>query len=372
MQKLKHRYGFKRKKLMNTEYNSKEDKQLTFGNQNMEWIDTINDYDSVKKSLEKNKLIYRGVNEAKYKLYTSLQRQFLSNKVNRNRYRTLFDFMNEEINQIKPDDVLPKYYKALGAPVTDYLYMSFLQHYGAPTTLMDFSEDIDTALYFATQDVAYKMDGAVQNHISNYVSLYWIDPNEKEEGSGLISIYEKVLQNCINGIAHLLEDSTYEKDSFQLESEVGKYLSFSNLENVNLGVLWGDNDSRYKRLFLSSDKYYSELQDQICSSLRTASRSAARKWKDSIQFLFKQAVVIANLNQVAQKGCFIHYMPDDVNIPLEEFSTPDKRSNLRIHCINIHKSLCPIIRRTLTVTKDSLFPKPETISKMIYDETVCM
>ena len=170
MRNLAHRYGFKRKN-MNTEYNSREDKQLAFGNQNMEWIDTIDDYNSIKKSLGKHKLIYRGVNEAKYKLYTSLQRQFLSNKVNRNRYPTLFDFMNEEINQIKLDKVLPKYYKALGAPVTDYLFMSFLQHYGAPTTLMDFSEDIDTALFFATQDVAYKMDRAVQNHISNYVSL---------------------------------------------------------------------------------------------------------------------------------------------------------------------------------------------------------
>lgn len=359
-------------KNMNTEYNSREDKQLVFGKQNMEWIDTIDDYNSVKKSLWKHKLIYRGLNEAKYKLYTSLQRQFLSNKVNRNRYPTLFDFMKEEINQIKLDKVLPKYYKALGAPVTDYLYMSFLQHYGAPTTLMDFSEDIDIALYFATQDVAYKMDGALQNHISNYVSLYWIDPNEKEEGSGLISIYEKVLKNCINGMDHLLKDSTHEINSSQLESEVGRYLSFSNLKDVNLGVLWGDNDSRYKRLFSSSDKYYSELQDQICSSLRTASRSAAKKWKDSIQFLFKQAVIIANLNQIAQNGCFIHYMPDDVNIPLEEFSIPDKRSNLKIHCINIHKSLCPIIRRTLTATKDNLFPKPETISKKIYDKTVCM
>ena len=338
----------------------------------MEWIDTINDYDHVKQSLEKYKLIYRGVNEAKYKLYTSLQRQFLSNKVNRNRYRTLFDFMNEEINQIKSDYVLPKYYKALGAPVTDYLYMSFLQHYGAPTTLMDFSEDIDTALYFATKDVAYKMDGAVQNHISNYVSLYWIDPNEKEEDSGLVSIYEKVLEDCINGMAQLLKDSTHEINCSQLESEVGKYLSFSNLMNVNLGVLWGDNDSRYKRLFLSSDKYYSGLHDQIRRSLRTSSRSAAKNWKDSIQFLFKQAVVIANLNQVAQKGCFIHYMPDDVNIPLEEFLTPSKKSILKIHCINIHKSLCPTIRRTLTATKDSLFPKPETISKKIYDKTVCM
>ena len=359
-------------KNMSTEYNSREDKQLAFEKQNMEWIDTIDDFNSVKKFLGKHKLIYRGLNEAKYKLYTSLQRQFLSNKVNRNRYRTLFDFMNEEINQIKLDKVLPKYYKALGAPVTDYLYMSFLQHYGAPTTLMDFSESIDTALYFATLDVAYKMDGAVQNHISNYVSLYWIEPNEKEEGSGLISIYEKVLEKCINGMDLLLKDSTHEINSPQLELKVGKYLSFSNLENVNLGVLWGNNDSRYQRLFLSSDNYYSQLQDQICRSLRTKSRSAAKKWKDSIQFLFKQAVVIANLNQVAQKGCFIHYMPDDVNIPLEEFSTISKKSNLEIHCINIHKSLCPVIRSTLTSTKDSLFPKPETISKKIYDKTVCM
>ena len=137
-------------------------------------------------------------------------------------------------------------------------------------------------------------------------------------------------------------------------------------------MLWGDNNSRYKRLFLSSDKYYSELQDQIRRSLRTASRSAAKKWEDSIQFLFKQTVVIANLNQVAQKGCFIHYMPDDVNMPLEEFSALGKKSNLEIHCMNIHKSLCPIIGSTLTATKDSLFPKPETISKKIYDKTVCM
>lgn len=80
---------------------------------------------SVKESLGKHKLIYRGVNEAKYKLYTSLQRQFLSNKINHNQYQTLFDFMNKEIEQLKLDPILPKYYKDLGVPITDYFIHEF-------------------------------------------------------------------------------------------------------------------------------------------------------------------------------------------------------------------------------------------------------
>lgn len=363
------------------EYTSIEKKKIAFGKFFSE-IDAIQEFHMLYDSLkEKDHAIFRGVNEAKYKIFSSLQRKFQIEAINRIKYQDQFSFMNQEIQELEGSKVLPKYYKSLGTPITDYLYMSFLQHYSAPTTFIDFSENIDKALYFATRDIEYSYP-TDNKTISNYVSLYWIESTNGK--LPLPPVYDIVVKQCIKALyafLSTLETSAVQTDRDDNHSEksediktvkqvINKYLSFDYLKSVELGLILGNNDSRYQRLFVE-EQYYVDLCGQITKYLKTRSKSAMNLWQESIKFLFKEAVVIANLNQVAQEGCFIHFLPPDVNTALEEYEVPESNSKLEIHCANIHKSLCPYIQKWLydqkNISQQSLFPNPQTIAENAYN-----
>lgn len=338
------------------EYTSIEKKKIAFGKSFSE-IDAIQEFHMLYDSLrEKDHTIFRGVNEAKYKIFSSLQRKFQIEAINRIKYQDQFSFMNQEIQELEGSKVLPKYYKSLGTPITDYLYMSFLQHYSAPTTLIDFSENINIALYFATRDIEYSYPSD-NNTISKYVSLYWIEPTK--DSRPLRFVYDILVKQCIEELQaklDTLETTTKQPDRDSNHSEksediktvvkqvINKYLSFDYLKLVKFGLILGNNDSRYQRLFVE-EQYYIDLCGQITTYLKTRSQSAMNLWQKSIKFLFKEAVVIANLNQVAQEGCFIHFLPSDVNTALEEYVVSESNSKIEIHCANIHKSLCPYIQK---------------------------
>lgn len=103
------------------EYTSIEKKKISFGKSFSE-IDAIQEFHMLYDSLrEKDHTIFRGVNEAKYKIFSSLQRKFQIEAINRIKYQDQFSFMNQEIQELEGSKVLPKYYKSLGTPITDYL-----------------------------------------------------------------------------------------------------------------------------------------------------------------------------------------------------------------------------------------------------------
>lgn len=328
-------------------------------------INEVNDFDNLYRKLERNKnLIFRGMNESKYKLLTSLQRNFLCGKINNTKYNQK-QFMYEEVDRLK-NSILSSYYKSLGVPVNDYLYMSFLQHYESPTSLMDFTEDIDVSLYFASRDPNYERGVVEENDILNYVSLYWINVSA---GDGLQPIYKSVLKCFFEGIDALLFKEISCKE---IESLINYCLSVDYLSTLQIGVIRGHNASRYKRLFLE-EPWYKEMNHTILTFMKTRSRSAYNAIVNSVEFLFKKAIVIANLNQVEQRGCFIHYMPEMIKMPLEEFAFKDANGRFIINCVNIHKSLCPYIQHriaTKNINTGTLFPQPKIISLEAYQDAM--
>lgn len=365
------------------EYTSLDEKVDVFADPGIEnsvgklyCIDTMQEFNTFRNSVSMKRMIFRGMNEAKYKIFSSLQRRFQIGAINSKTYPTLFSFMYREIQDLKDSTVLPEYYKSLGTPVTDYLYMSFLQHYSAPTSLIDFSESLNVALYFATRDVKYSYQTKGED-ISNYVSLYWIDKNDES----LPSIYDIVVKKSIEGLKSELDivKKSEEKRKVKINSVVKPFINDCCLtskflfQSADLGLISGKNDSKYHRLLIE-DKYYWDLCKQITTYLKTRSKSSMNLWQDSLKFLFKQTIVIANLNQVAQHGCFIHFTPQNVGTALEEYVLPSSNSKLKIHCANIHKSLCPYIQKWLydhtNVSQQSLFPNPQTIAENAYNMSI--
>lgn len=345
-------------------YNTSDEKHTAF--KHYEQIDNASEFDSFYDRIAgQQDLIFRGLNEAKYKLVTSLQRYFLSGRINGLHY-SQSSFMSKELNFLKQtqEEILPNYYKAIGAPITDYLYLSFLQHYEAPTTFMDFSKDINVALFFATNGITFPAC-ITNNSIDNCISLYWLNLNENR--CTLPSIFEYTLEYC----RKTLFDMVRTVDSSDIYAKlISQYLSFDTIGELPLGYIDGDNSSRFHRVF-TPDLYIEQLQKEIVTFMNRQSKSAQEKLERSIRYLFKQTIVIANLNQVAQKGCFIHYVPQNVNTGLEDYMDSNGH-HLSIHCADINKSLVPYIQHNLQKngkTTDRLFPAPRHIASDAYTST---
>ena len=75
-------------------------------------------------------------------------------------------------------------------------------------------------------------------------------------------------------------------------------------------------------------------------------------------------MVWANLNLIAQKGCFINYNRDD--IPLEEYL---KNNYLpKIHCIDIPKSFEKYVSERINKKHEDIFPQEEDIAQNSYHD----
>lgn len=143
-------------------------------------IDTKSDFDNffrgfIYKGNTKN-YFFRGMNEAKYMLYNSGQRAWLTYELNK--YGISYqEFMNKQVLEVRQiqKGLLSKFYKSFGYYPNDISMLSFLQHYGGATPFLDFTENLYVGLYFA-------MDGLKHNPssgIDNYFSIYVIENNGK-------------------------------------------------------------------------------------------------------------------------------------------------------------------------------------------------
>jgi hypothetical protein len=194
----------------------------------------------------------------------------------------------------------------------DFPLLSILQHYKAPTPLMDWTYDLNIALFFAIMDVK-KSDR--NNVIDDYISVYKLN---KENHSSF-------LKNNLN------------------------YLSANVFPNVSwLGGVLQDSNS----VIYISDFEISEFEDL-----------EKRKTKPITTYY--------NLNILAQKGIFVFNPSED--IPLEDFpklNNPQDDDN-KIFCYNICKDLSELIKYRIGkkgINSDFLFPNLEKYSQRILDD----
>ena len=368
------------------DYNTFEEKHLMFQYSDTKTITTESEFKSFfEEDLARNsnfgKLsIFRGVGEAKWKIISSCQRAFLSGKVPGENQEL---FIEKEIRHIEEvnDRLLPKYYHELGVPVTDFIYLSFLQHYGAATTLIDFSKNHKAALWMATNNIQYPIIS--ENDIDNYFSIYWID---KEDYTKIPSILEKYQENYLRQAIEIT-DSRYTDSSrnrYNLSSDLNniiedkklvlnqalKFIKWDNgledscLAKTKLGIIHTNNSSHHDRRH-SLEQITDEMQKAARTLSKNMSHSAFKAFKNIASYLFNETVRIANLNLVAQEGCFIHYLPESYKTPLEEYNTMKGI----IHCVDIHKSLAPFILNTLNqdgVNQKTMYPDTRDMAQYAF------
>ena len=253
---------------------------------------------------------FRGLSEAKYKLYTSGQREYIQNEYEK--LDILYpDFMRFLYDKVSSNRDLLEYHKVAHIQENASYFFTYLQHYGAPTPYIDFTTDILVALFFCFY---HSQHIPSDKKIDNFCSVYYIAQSDIDY---LVDKYNR-LNDMPNNQQHRQTDNKFSKADLSLNTLQG-------LETFYMDWHRQQGDFATKR------------------------------------FVYR----MPNRYMLVQKGALIYNA--DGTKPLENIDDFKQK----IGCLNIHKSLCDYIKVAYLkndVTEEKLFPDESKIAKQAYLE----
>ena len=180
--------------------------------------------------------VFRGVNEAKYMCYTSAQVRTKA-ELDQNAY---VEIISKAIQKVRESTIIMDYLRAHSKDESDFQILALMQHYGCGTPIMDFSTNIDSALFFATD----RKDGIIQTackddkRIESFISVYSFNMRDPDHYP-----IQKVFENDSEKLKEL--DKEAREDSGVLYSGISQqtknsfyYLPFKELAMLNNGGLF--------------------------------------------------------------------------------------------------------------------------------------
>jgi hypothetical protein len=265
---------------------------------------------------ETNDFIFRGVDEAKYKMFNSAQREWLSKNYAQDEYDNIhYDaFIINKIQKAKEwnNGTILNLFKTYKISEYDSLaFLAFLQHYQIPTPLLDFTSDPLNALYFAVEKINYVTESP--NEIDNYFSIYC----NYQNNSSFEIFYDVYLKNKSNVEKNVLDYEYLTLNNILLITD--RYEEFKILNNIRI--------ANQKGLFIYHNNPRESLESQ---------------YKDFIIYFEKE---------IGEKKFKELLMHDTIAI-----------------CFNIHKKYAKHIKNRLSemgVTNDYIFPKIEMLMEYI-------
>lgn len=267
------------------------------------------------KSKEKDYL-FRGVNSACFKMYSSSQREWMNRSIVKkltkdDYYRFIINLIHETADRQEVKDYIQKE----GVTYNEFFILALMQHFGVPSPMLDFSLSLEKALFFATDGALNGWVDDGTDKLDNYVSLYFL-PNKVDWVQATL---QSVTQNSAESIDSLLNNTKINDPSL-----------FNRIDTKNV-----ENNIRYAlfRQFIPGP------QSNI--SFLPVNGPADGRVKIDIPILnFHCDYYIINDRLLSQEGMFITNFTIDE--PLVELMNRVCNNKL-FTCINFRKSLVPYI-----------------------------
>lgn len=322
-------------------------------------IEIEKDFDKIYDEFkDKKDTLFRGLSEAKYRLYSSLQRNWISNKIYE-KGKSYEAFLRELVENAKKANggVLKVYLEKTGlSPENDIGILSFLQHYGCPTPLLDWTYNFSIALFFGTKNNATLVNG---RKINDYFCVYYLEEEHLKDSSlkdivkiGLTDNQREIKPKVIQNIYEEFRLNGFTDDQIQ-QACTDEFVNHVALTHYGSDVL----------------NFLTRIEHIIKSPILYFSDSKANKY---LQYCLQN-----NMNIVNQEGVFT-WNADPITpleqIANEQYQTDDDSVNYKFSkCININKSLIPYIQEKLNscgIVESFIFPNPEDISKSAFKDTL--
>lgn len=156
-------------------YKTLQEKGQYFIKRNLKVDDLHQLLELMNEFMDSGGVLFRGQPEARFMLYSSLQRLWIDRKLEMHyeNYRELIDNLVDNSRKWN-SGLISRYLKNAGWKETELSVLSIMQHYGVPTPLLDFTYDIQKSLFFATQHVDMAPPGS---EIERYFSIYFVYRN---------------------------------------------------------------------------------------------------------------------------------------------------------------------------------------------------
>ena len=217
-------------------YQNFSEKGHYFNRHTINTIEEFNNWRSIYKN-NPNKW-YRTLSESKYRVYTSVQRSWITNDAVCQRLRRtnaincFNDYVLRLLCLMKNNPNIQAYFAAQHIGLNDALLFALLQHYGYPSPFLDFTYDLDTTLFFCIPNGGnLPLPPFTPNEtIDDYFSVYVID--------GRVDWFQCSMQqieaNGAENMERLLADFDGEVDATEIQNQMRTldYQTFSELPFV--------------------------------------------------------------------------------------------------------------------------------------------
>ena len=196
-------------------------------------------WNEFKELAEKSRLewIFRGQSDSKWPLKTTLERSGIVKKFP--------EFEDELLNDFKKG--VKFYLKDEQMPSSTLEYFSLLQHFGAPSRLLDFTKSPYVAAYFAFEQASGKTKDEVAIWVVNKIHLH----------QKALKYFDGKIEFSLNSNNYTFDDRTFEKA--YIESKNGDFNCLFPTEPSN-------QNQRYhlqQSIFLAQGNPYEPLLNQF-------------------------------------------------------------------------------------------------------------
>jgi hypothetical protein len=327
----------------------------------------------IQEVMGKENHLFRGINEANFMLYSSLQRDWIWGKrqIAGVDYRHFLERLLANARQYD-DGALAKYINDGGDDANnDVSVLSILQHYGCATPLLDWTYNGLVGLYFAASDVRPAPVERARE-VEQYISLYHIE-EEYFAQSGIRQVASEGVEEFLPDIRPAVEQKIAElKEIFKDIPEADFLFEPQMIE----GFL--ADDQRIKRVALGS--YHEAGLTNHLSRIEALMLTPVTYFSDRGEDLMPLG--LQNSPNVKNQGGVFTWNREPI-YPIEhtvrEMVLADKSDANHVYtrCWNINKDLVPYLQRRLTelgVTEEYIFPEKDqdylrNLAKLIFEAT---
>jgi hypothetical protein len=317
-------------------------------------IDTKEDFDKVYEQLkDKNNMLFRGQREARWRLYSTLQRFWFWDKHQENG-RDYLEYLRSIVSAGKAKHIgtIKEILEDNHIDVAnDIAVLGFLQHHGTPTPLLDWTYRFQNALFFGIDNIE---SNAGMKEIDNYFSVYYLNEDDFGQG-GMRKIISDSLKSVGDDLklAFMEKISKDEEDFNKMKKHFEERSFFDEKRVKGSGLI--SHMTKMENLINIPVTYFSDSES------------------DS-QLIFS----LSNSNNIKnQKGVFTWNAESSKPLEMvgnEQYdksrSENDPEDYRFSGCYNINKKLVPYIIEKLEtdgITKEFIYPDTELETWEIYE-----